>query len=59
MRSPLFNTAIDPAGIVTYLNLGVAVTDAIGVNITIYLDTIPGPLQPGQSGTFSFQRKVN
>ena len=57
--SHVFNTAIDPAGIVTYLNLGAAVTDAIGVNITTYLDTIPGPLQPGQSGTFSFQRKVN
>ncbi|MEH2435285.1 MAG: hypothetical protein V7K25_13700 [Nostoc sp.] len=57
--SHVFNTAIDPAGIVTYLNLGLGVTDAIGVDITTYLDTIPGPLQPGQSGTFTFQRKLN
>ena len=57
--SHVFSTAIDSAGIVTYLNLGAAVTDAIGVDITTYLDTIPGPLQPGQSGTFTFQRKVN
>ncbi|MEH2065932.1 MAG: hypothetical protein V7K50_27350 [Nostoc sp.] len=57
--SHVFNTATDSAGIVTYLNVGAAITDAIGVDITTYLDTIAGPLQPGQSGTFSFQRKVN
>ncbi|MEH2326027.1 MAG: hypothetical protein V7K32_21205 [Nostoc sp.] len=57
--SHVFNTATDPTGIVTYLNLGATVTDAVGVDITTYLDTIAGPLQPGQSGTFSFQRKVN
>jgi hypothetical protein len=57
--SHVFATATDPDGIVTYLNLVNPVTDAIGVDITTYLDAIAGPLQPGQSGTFIFQRKVN
>lgn len=57
--SHVFQQARDPNGLVTYLDLGVSVTDAVGVNVTKYIDTIVNPLQPGESGTFSFQRKMN
>lgn len=57
--SHVFQAANDPNGIVTYLDASVSVADALGVNVTTYIDTITGPLRPGQAGTFSFQRKIN
>lgn len=55
----VYNTAKDPDGIVTYLNANASVADTLGVYITTYIDTIVGPLKPGQSGTFTFQRKLD
>lgn len=57
--SHVFQAAKDPNGIVTYLDASVSIADALGVNVTTYIDTIAGPLQPGQAGTFTFQRKIN
>ena len=57
--SHVFQQAKDPNGIVTYLDASVSVADAIGVNVTTYIDTVAGPLKPGQSGSFAFQRQVN
>lgn len=57
--SHVFQVAKDPNGIVTYLDASVSIVDALGVNVTTYIDTVAGPLQPGQAGTFTFQRKIN
>ncbi|MBE9126550.1 MULTISPECIES: beta strand repeat-containing protein [unclassified Coleofasciculus] len=56
--SHVVGKATDPNGIVTYLNPGGTVLDAVGVDITKYLDTIVN-VAPGKSGTFTFQRQVN
>ena len=57
--SHVFQVAKDPNGIVTYLDASVSIADALGVNVTTYIDTVAGPLQPGQAGAFTFQRKIN
>lgn len=57
--SHVFQAAKDQNGIVTYLDASVSITDALGVSVTTYIDTIASPLQPGQAGTFTFQRKIN
>ncbi|MGB3693320.1 MAG: hypothetical protein WBG70_04765 [Spirulinaceae cyanobacterium] len=49
----------DNGGVVAYFDLGGgSVLDAVGVDITKYIDTISN-VAPGVSGEFSFQRKVN
>jgi hypothetical protein len=53
------------ANVITYFNaVGQNVGDIIGTgsstgDVTRYVDTFAGPLTPGQSGTFTFRRKIN
>jgi hypothetical protein len=53
------------ANTITYFNaIGQNVGDIVGTgtvtgDVTKYVDTFAAPLAPGQSGTFTFRRKIN
>ena len=61
--SNVVGSASDTAGTVTFFSGTSSVSDRTGTtattDVTKYLDTLNAPLNPGATGTFSFQRKIN
>lgn len=61
--SNVVGSASDTAGTVTYYSGTSTVSDRTGTtpttDVTKYLDTLNAPLNPGATGTFTFQRKIN
>lgn len=48
-----------PLGVITYFSNGNSSTTDPGASVTRYIDTLSRPVGPGESGTFTFRRKVN
>lgn len=61
--SNVVGSAKDTAGDVSYYSGTSTVSDRTGTtattDVTKYLDTLKAPLDPGATGTFTFQRKIN
>ncbi len=61
--SNVVGSASDTTGTVTYYSGTSLVSDQTGTtpttDVTKYLDTLNAPLDPGATGTFTFQRKIN
>lgn len=61
--SNVVGKAADTAGTITFFSGTSTVSDRTGTtpttDVTKYLDTLNAPLDPGATGTFTFQRKIN
>ncbi len=56
--SNVVGSATDPSGTITFTPADQTGTTA-ETDVTRYVDTVTNPVAPGQSGTFTFQRRVN
>lgn len=56
--SNVVGSATDPGGTITFTPADQTGTTA-ETDVTRYVDTVINPVGPGQSGTFTFQRRVN